>query len=129
MMARALVFAVLAGVALATAPVEKPKLTAAMPVKFTAEQQKVAHSGCVTACRPSPVESKCVSACEVAMYKCIDETGPNETPKDTKACEDKTLKLYTDTKGVEKKEEKKAEAKKGEKKAEKKKILLADPKH
>jgi hypothetical protein len=128
MMARALVFALLAGVSLAAVPVEKPKLAAPMPVKLTVEQQKLAHSGCVSACSPSPVESKCVTACEVTMMKCIDETGPNETPKDTKSCEDKTLKLYTETKGVEKKAEKKADAKKEgkkeEKKAEKKKSFL-----
>jgi len=96
MMARALALALLAGKSLATSPLQ-----------FTAEQQKHAHSGCVAACTPSPVESKCVSACEVAMYQCIDHTGPNETPKDTKACEDKTLKLYAETKGVEKTAEKK----------------------
>merc|ERR1719287_46978 len=86
------------------------------------------HSGCVAACKPSPVESKCVTACETAMYKCIDETGPNETDEDTKKCQDKTLAHYEETKGVkkeEKKEEKKAEkggkeSKKEEKKAEKK---------
>merc|ERR1719159_2337360 len=76
-------------------------------VQLSAEQQKTMHSGCVNSCKPSPVESKCVTACETAMYKCIDETGPNETPKDTKKCTDKVLKHYTETKGVEKKEEKK----------------------
>merc|ERR1719407_448770 len=81
-------------------------------VVLTVEQKRTMHSGCVSACRPSPVESKCVTACEAAMYKCIDETGPNETEEDTKKCQDKTLKHYEETKGVkkeEKKEEKKAE--------------------
>merc|ERR1712028_858 len=72
-------------------------------VTLSVDQQKTMHSGCVSACKPSPVESKCVTACEVAMYKCIDETGPNETPKDTKACSEKALKLYEETKGIEKK--------------------------
>jgi len=44
------------------------------------------------------------------MYKCIDETGPNETPADTKKCQDGVLKLYQETKGIEKKEEKKGGA-------------------
>merc|ERR1719446_1106434 len=80
------------------------------------------HFGCVSACRPSPVESKCVTACEAKMYRCVDETGPNEGPEDTKKCQDGVLKHFTETKGVEKKEEKKAEkgAKKEGKKAEKK---------
>merc|ERR1719437_376163 len=76
-------------------------------VQLSAEQQKTMHSGCVNACKPSPVESKCVTACEAAMYKCIDETGPMETPKDTDKCQGDVIKLYTETKGVEKKEEKK----------------------
>merc|ERR1719199_1201761 len=75
------------------------------------------HFGCVSACKPSPIESKCATACEAAMYKCIDETGPNETPKDTKKCQDGVLKHYEETKGVEKKEEKKGNATKAEKKA------------
>merc|ERR1719389_1008940 len=94
-------------------------------VQLTAEQQKTMHWGCVNACKPSPVESKCVTACEAASYKCIDETGPNEKPEDTEKCQADVLKLYEETKGVEKKEEKKgnatkAEGKKEEKKAEKK---------
>merc|ERR1719390_58520 len=96
---------------------------AAKPVQLSAEQQKTMHWGCVNACKPSPVESKCVTACEAASYKCIDETGPNENDKDTAACQEKVLKHYEETKGVEKKEEKKAEkgeAKKEENKAEKK---------
>merc|ERR1719409_1640879 len=104
---------------------------AAKPVQLSAEQQKTMHWGCVNACKPSPIESKCVTACEAAAYKCVDETGPNETPKDTEACQAKNLKHFEETKGVEKKEEKKAEkkgdakegkkdAKKAEKKAEKK---------
>merc|ERR1712167_237914 len=97
-------------------------------VHLRAEQKKTMHFGCVTAC-VGPVESKCVTACEAAMYKCIDETGPNETPKDTEACQGKVLKLYKETKGIEKKEEKKEEkagkdAKKEEKKA---KFLQAAP--
>merc|ERR1719440_2028368 len=76
------------------------------------------HFGCVSACHPSPVESKCVTACEAESYRCIDETGPNETPEDTKKCQDGVLKHYTETKGIEKKEEaKKEEGKKEEKKA------------
>lgn len=121
---RAIVFLVLLGVVQA-APVAKAAPLAAKKVagsvKMSVEQQRTMHSGCVSACKPSPVESKCVTACEAAMYKCIDETGPNETPKDTKKCQDGVLKLYQDTKGVEKKEEKKDEGKKEEKKAEKKK--------
>merc|ERR1719440_176869 len=73
------------------------------------------HFGCVEACKPSPVESKCVTACEAKMYGCIDHTGPNETPEDTQKCQDGVLKLYTETKGVEKKEEKKEEAKEDKK--------------
>jgi len=96
-------------------------------VQLSAEQQKVMHSGCVNACSPSPVESKCVTACEAEMYRCIDETGPNENEKDTKKCQDKTLKHYGETKGIKKEEKNttagnttKGEAKKEEKKAEKK---------
>merc|ERR1712129_17987 len=87
---------------------------------MSVEQQKTMHSGCVSACSPSPVESKCVTAREAAMYKCIDETGPNETPADTKKCQDGVLKKYQETKGVEKKEEKKEEKEEGAKKEEKK---------
>merc|ERR1711924_527332 len=76
-------------------------------VQFTAEQQKHMHFGCVSACHPSPVESKCVTACEAESYRCIDETGPNENEDDTKKCQDKVLKHYQETKGIEKKEEKK----------------------
>merc|ERR1719453_1469395 len=94
----------LAQAALKTTPVVPAKV-----VQLSAEQQKTMHWGCVNACKPSPVESKCVTACEAAMYKCIDETGPNETPKDTDACQAKNLKHFTETKGVEKKEEKKEE--------------------
>merc|ERR1711879_408906 len=96
-------------------------------VQLTVEQQQHMHFGCLTACKPSPVESKCVTACEAEMYRCIDETGPNETPKDTEACHTKTLKHFEETKGIEKKEEKKEEkgdAKKDDKKAEKKGKLL-----
>merc|ERR1719236_61344 len=56
------------------------------------------HSGCVDACHSSQVESKCVTACEAAMYACIDHTGPAETPKDTDACQAKVLKQYKDSK-------------------------------
>merc|ERR1712146_604491 len=80
-----------------------------MPVvRLSAEQQKTAHWGCVQACHPSPVESKCVTACEAAMYKCIDHTGPSETPEDTDQCQGGVLKLYKETKGI-KKEAKKEE--------------------
>merc|ERR1719182_1230102 len=81
-------------------------------LQFKQEQRKAGHSECVASCAPSPVESKCVTACEVAVYKCIDHTGPNDTEEDTKKCIDKVLKLYQETKGLAKKEEKK-EAKKG----------------
>jgi hypothetical protein len=98
---------------------------AAGHVVMTAEQKKAAHSGCMSACSPTPVEAKCVTECETAMYRCIDETGPNETPKDTDKCQAGVLKLYTDTKGVAKKAEAKKEgAKKEEKKAEKKKAKM-----
>merc|ERR1719217_1587490 len=66
-------------------------------VQFNAHQH--ASFGCLAACHPSPVESKCVTACEVDAYQCIDETGPNETPEDTKKCMDKILKHYQETKG------------------------------
>jgi len=89
------------------------------PVALSAEQKKVMHWGCVSACKPTPIEAKCATACEAKMYRCIDETGPNEDEKDTKKCQDKVLKLYEETKGVEKKEEKK-DAKKGDKKEAKK---------
>merc|ERR1719265_1484832 len=88
-------------------------------LQFKQEQRKAGHSECVAACGPSPTESKCVTACEVAVYKCIDHTGPNENEEDTKKCIDKALKLYQETKGLEKKEEKK-EGKKDEKKEGKK---------
>merc|ERR1719486_609830 len=39
------------------------------------------HWGCVNACKPSPVEAKCVTNCESAMYKCIDELVPTRLPK------------------------------------------------
>merc|ERR1711934_1145457 len=81
---------------------------------LTVEQQKAAHWGCVDACKPSPVESKCVTACEAEFYQCNDAT-----------CQQKVLANYKETKGVEKKEEKKeekkGEAKKEEKKGEEKK--------
>jgi hypothetical protein len=83
-------------------------------MQLNAEQQIQVHFGCVDACKPSPVESKCVTACETTMYQCIDHTGPGETEKDTDACMEKVLKTYKETKGVEKKDEK------AEKKAEKK---------
>jgi len=97
-----------------------PLATTKVPghVQLSAEQKKTMHWGCVTACKPSPVESKCVTACEAASYRCIDETGPGETPKDTKKCQDGVLKLYQETKGL-KKEEKKKEAKKDGKKGKK----------
>merc|ERR1719345_687346 len=75
------------------------------------EQKRHMHAGCASACSPTPNESKCVTACEVASYKCIDHTGPNETPADTEKCQAKVLKLFTETKGIEKKEEKKEEKK------------------
>merc|ERR1711939_323034 len=87
-------------------------------VQLNAEQKKHMHFGCVESCKPSPVESKCVTACEAAMYKCIDETGPNETPEDTEKCQSGVLKFYTDTKGLDKAAEK-AEEKKEVKKEEK----------
>merc|ERR550537_1853253 len=74
-----------------------------------------AKVGCVAACKPpSPVDSHCVTDCQQDMYQCIDETGPKENEKNTKACQDKVLKMYTDTKGLpeKKKEEKKEEEKK-----------------
>jgi len=61
---------------------------------LTVDQQQHMHSGCVDACHSSQVESKCVTACEAAMYACIDHTGPAETPKDTDACQAKVLKQY-----------------------------------
>merc|ERR1719230_537248 len=60
-------------------------------VQLNAEQQQHMHFGCVEACKPSPVESKCVTDCEAKMYGCIDHTGPNETPEDTEACQAKVL--------------------------------------
>merc|ERR1719223_2013696 len=84
------------------------------------EQKRQMHAGCVSACSPIPNESKCVTACEVASYKCIDHTGPNETPEDTEKCQAKVLKLFKETKGIEKKEEKKEEKKGAAKKEEKK---------
>merc|ERR1719487_2284372 len=74
-------------------------------MQLNAEQQIQVHFGCVDACKPSPVESKCVTACETTMYQCIDHTGPGETEKDTDACMEKVLKTYKETKGVEKKDE------------------------
>merc|ERR1719446_1852625 len=75
------------------------------------------HFGCVEACKPSPVESKCVTACEAKMYGCIDHTGPNETPEDTEKCQSEVLKLYTQKKGAE------TAVKKNEEKKEKKGLL------
>jgi len=65
---------------------------------LTVDQQQHMHSGCVDACHSSQVESKCVTACEAAMYACIDHTGPAETPKDTDACQAKVLKQYKESK-------------------------------
>jgi len=96
-------------------------------VQLSAEQKKTMHWGCVSACKPSPVESKCVTACEAASYRCIDETGPGETPKDTKKCQDGVLKLYEETKGL-KKEEKKKDGKKAAKKGGKKDAKTSDKK-
>merc|ERR1719145_336774 len=70
-------------------------------VQFKAEQEHK-HWGCLAACHPSPVESKCVTACETDMYQCVDETGPNETPEDTKKCQEKVLAYYQETKGLSK---------------------------
>jgi len=44
----------------------------------------------VKACQPSPVESKCVTACEAAHYQCLDV-----------ACQEANLKKFTETKGIE----------------------------
>jgi len=101
---------------------------AAKNVKGRVQLSATMHSGCVTACKPSPVESKCVTSCETTMYKCIDETGPNETPKDTDKCQQGALKAVIEgiekmkgaTKAVANKTEGKKEEKKVEKKAEKK---------
>jgi len=102
-----------------TAPLAAKKVDG--HVQLSVQQQKTMHSGCVSACKPSPVESKCVTACEAEMYKCIDETGPNETEEDTKKCQDGVLKKYTETKGLPpKKEEKKEEGKKEGKKRRRK---------
>jgi len=65
-----------------------------------AENKKTMHFGCVSACEPSPIESKCATACEAEAYRCIDETGPNETPEDTKKCQDKVIANYQKTKGL-----------------------------
>merc|ERR1719269_404459 len=108
-MMRVIVLLAAFGAAEAAAPLAVKRVNG--HVQLSAEQKKAMHWGCVSACKPSPVESKCVTACEAAMYKCIDHTGPNETPKDTDACHAKTLKHYEETKGVEKKEEKKSEKK------------------
>jgi len=86
-------------------------LAASKPLQLSADDKKTAHFGCVKACTPGPVESKCVTACEAAHYQCIDVT-----------CQEASLKHFQDTKGVEKKEAKKEEKKgeKGAKKEEKK---------
>merc|ERR1711924_515674 len=67
------------------------------PMALTADQKKAAHWGCVDACKPSPVESKCVTGCEAAYYQCNDVT-----------CQQQVLTKFKETKGIEKKEEKKA---------------------
>jgi len=90
-------------------------------VKLSAEAKKAAHFGCVSACKPSPVESKCVTACEAAHYQCLDV-----------ACQEANLKHFTETKGIEKKEEgnktegnaTKGDKKDAKKKEEKKKAAL-----
>jgi len=69
------------------------------------EAKKLMHFGCVSACEPSPIESKCATACEAEAYRCIDETGPNETPEDTKKCTDKVIANYQKTKGLPAKKE------------------------
>merc|ERR1740138_322132 len=88
--------------------------TSQKPMALTADQKKAAHWGCVDACKPSPVESKCITGCEAEYYQCNDAT-----------CQQKVLANYKETKGIvkkeEKKEEKKGEAKKEEKKGEEKK--------
>jgi len=82
-------------------------------VVLSAEAKKAAHFGCVSACKPSPVESKCVTACEAAHYQCLDVT-----------CQEANLKHFTETKGIEKKAEgnkTEGNATKGDKKKEEKK--------
>merc|ERR1711865_433900 len=80
-------------------------------VQLSTEAKKVGHWGCVRACTPSPVESRCVTACEAEHYGCLDAV-----------CQAKVLKHYQDTKGIEKKEEKKKDkkAEKGKKGGDKK---------
>merc|ERR550537_1414431 len=84
-------------------------------VQLNAEQQRHMHFGCVEACKPSPVESKCVTDCEAKMYGCIDHTGPNETPEDTEACQAKVLE---ETKAGANPEETKGKAEETKGKAE-----------
>merc|ERR1740130_1069722 len=118
---RAIVLVCLVGAAAAATPLTAKKV--AGQVKLSAEQAELMHFGCVDACKPSPIESKCATACEAKMYRCIDETGPNETPEDTKKCQDAVLKVYEETKGIEVKAENKTagNATKGEKKKDAKK--------
>merc|ERR1712194_472800 len=48
-----------------------PVLPAAgRPLQLKTEAQKHAHFGCANACRPSPVESSCVTACETEWSQC-----------------------------------------------------------
>merc|ERR1719454_747457 len=80
---------------------------------FTAQQLKETKFGCEDACKPpSPVDSRCVTDCQQDMYQCIDETGPNENEKNTKACQEKVMKKYDEHNKEPKKEEEKKEEKK-----------------
>jgi len=87
---------------------KKAALVADAPVVALKANQKYAHWGCGKACESSPAESKCVTNCETAFYQCNDV-----------ACQDKVLKQFETTKGVEKKDEKK-KGKKGDEKKDKK---------
>merc|ERR1711959_24592 len=99
--------------AAAEAKMEEEKARAAAEAKkaaalAVAEKQKAAHFGCVQACEPEIVESKCVTQCEAEYYQCGD-----------KKCQKKVLAHYKETKGIDKKKGKK-EGKKEEKKVDKK---------
>merc|ERR1711959_206731 len=99
--------------AAAEAKIEEEKAKAAAEAKkaaasAVAEKQKAAHFGCVQACEPEIVESKCVTQCEAEYYQCGD-----------KKCQKKVLAHYKETKGIDKKKGKK-EGKKEEKKVDKK---------
>jgi len=62
------------------------------------------HWGCVSACGPHPINSMCVTECEVDMYQCIDKGDAGDSKMHVDKCQNAVLEKVAKENGVTRKD-------------------------